>query len=63
MFGYIEIVNKYRQRLGDITQEEARAEGFSSLEEFREFWENELGPWDPDLLVWVYEFKLHSGPE
>jgi hypothetical protein len=46
------------QRLGDITPEEARAEGGYSVEEFREAWRQIYGGWDPDEEVVVYEFKL-----
>jgi hypothetical protein len=47
-----------RQRLGDVTPGEARAEGGYSVEEFREAWRQIYGGWDPDEEVVVYEFKL-----
>jgi len=52
------VTRVYRQRLGDITPEEARAEGGYSVEEFREAWRRIYGGWDPDEEVVVYEFKL-----
>lgn len=56
--GYIRIVRKFRQRLGDISQEDVRKEGFRSVEEFREVWVAIHGCWDPAQIVWVYEFIL-----
>jgi len=56
------ITRRYRQRLGDITLEEAFKEGGYSLEEFREVWERINGSWNPDELVWVYEFRLIPEP-
>ena len=54
----IKIIRKWRQRLGDMTEEDAKAEGFKNLEEFRRAWEEIHGHWNPDEEVWVYEFKL-----
>jgi len=56
--GYIRIIRKFRQRLGDITAEDVRKEGFSSLEEFKQAWMEIHGSWDPDLVVTVYEFRI-----
>ena len=57
--GYISIVKKYRQKLGDMSEEDIRKEGCSSREEFIREWEESYGPgsYQPDLEVWVYEFK------
>ena len=57
---YILIVKKYRQKLGDMSEEDIRKEGCSSREEFIREWEESYGPgsYRPDLEVWVYEFKL-----
>ena len=41
-----------------MTEEDAKAEGFNSLEEFKKVWIEIHGYWDPDEEVWVYEFKL-----
>jgi len=61
--GYILIVKKYRQKLGDMSEEDIRKEGCSSREEFIREWEESYGPgsYQPDLEVWVYEFKLIRG--
>ena len=57
---WILITRKYQQRLGEISLEEARKEGFSSPEEFRQAWIKIFGSWNPDLQVWAYEFRLIS---
>jgi len=57
--GYILITRKFRQKLGEISLEDVRKEGYESLEEFRRAWEEVHGPesWQPNLTVTVYEFK------
>ena len=54
------IVKKYRQKLGDMSEEDIRKEGCLSRGEFIQEWEEsyESGSYRPDLEVWVYEFKL-----
>lgn len=54
---YIRVTDHYTERLGDISEEQARREGRYSLEEFREAWERINGDWDPDLEVHVVEFE------
>jgi len=53
---HIRITRRYRQRLGDMTQQDAQKEGYPTLEEFKKVWEEINGKWDPDEIVWVYEF-------
>ncbi len=52
------IIRKFKQRLGDISLEDVRKEGFDSLEEFQACWARIHGSWRPDIIVTVYEFKL-----
>ena len=54
---WILITRKFRQKLGEISGEDVKKEGFSTLSEFREEWQKINGSWDPNLLVIVYEFK------
>jgi hypothetical protein len=54
------ITRRFRQKLGEISPEDVKKEGYSSLEEFRREWEKIHGKWDPNQIVWVYEFKLVS---
>ncbi|MEM1540785.1 MAG: ASCH domain-containing protein [Candidatus Bathyarchaeia archaeon] len=55
---YIIVTRKFRQKLGDITLEDVKKEGYNSLEEFKAEWIKLHGEWNPDQVVWVYEFKL-----
>ena len=61
--GHIIVTRKFRQRLGDISLEDVRKEGYSTLEEFKQAWEEIYGPesWNPDQIVTAYEFKLKEG--
>ena len=52
------ITRVYRQRLGDITPEEAMKEGGYTVEEFKQIWILINGYWEPDEVVVVYEFRL-----
>jgi hypothetical protein len=48
-----------RQRLGDLTDEHARAEGYPNLESYRDIILR-MHPgmtWNPDSLVWVHTFE------
>lgn len=47
-----------RQRLGEVTEEDARREGCSSLEEFKEVWTRIYGSWDPCEEVYVVSFEV-----
>lgn len=60
--GKIDIIRKYQQRLGDMTEEDARKEGGYTLEEFRQIWQQIYGKWDPEQLPWVYDFVLVEAP-
>jgi hypothetical protein len=55
---HIQIKKRFEQRLGDITEEQARKEGFSSVEEFKKQWQILQHNWNPEQIVWVYEFEL-----
>ena len=55
---HIRITKRHRQRLGDVTPEEALKEGGYTFEEYKEVWRRINGSWDPSIVVWVYEFRL-----
>lgn len=59
---YIKITRVSHQKLGDITEDEAEKEGFSSIEEFRKAWIRINGSWVPDMEVVVYDFELTDAP-
>ena len=54
---HIKITRKFRQRLGDITLEDVRKEGYETHDDFKRAWIEIEGKWDPDQLVWAYEFE------
>ncbi len=56
--GYVKITRKYRQPLCCISEKEAKKEGFSSIDEFRQAWLKINGSYNPDQVVTVYEFEL-----
>ncbi len=54
-----EVTSLTHDRLGDMKDEDARAEGFESLESYRSLIlrMHKGMDWDPDHLVWVHRFK------
>ena len=54
---HITILRASQQRLGDITLADVKAEGFNTLEEFKETWAKINGNWNPDQIVTAYEFR------
>lgn len=55
---HIQILQAQQQRLGDITLQDVKAEGFNTLKEFKETWIKINGNWNPDEVVTAYEFQL-----
>ncbi|MEW9053506.1 MAG: ASCH domain-containing protein [Neobacillus sp.] len=49
----------YSQSLGELTNDDARREGFSTVEEYKEaILSYHPGmPWLPQMRVWVHEFR------
>jgi len=63
-----EVTDLRRERLGDMDEASARAEGFESLAAYRELIVrmHRGMEWDPEHLVWVHEFcrcELPSEPD
>lgn len=55
----IKINSRYEQKLGEVTEEQAIAEGFDNLEDFKKEWVAiTKKPWDPEEVVTVYEFEM-----
>ncbi|HET7658685.1 MAG TPA: ASCH domain-containing protein [Bacillales bacterium] len=60
-----EFTNIYQQKLGDMTEEDVRAEGYSSLEDYKKHLKNlhsftrvlPFLPWFKSMKVWVHEFR------
>jgi len=55
---YIRITRHYRQRLGDVSSEEAEKEGYRTIDEFKAVWIKLHGTWNPELIADAYEFKI-----
>jgi hypothetical protein len=56
--GDVEVTRVSMQRLGSMTEEDARREGFDSLEEFRAGWREIYHGYDPNMVVYVIDFAL-----
>jgi hypothetical protein len=52
------IPGKTVKKLGEVTTEEARMAGLSSLEDFRKAWISCYGYWDPNEPVVVFQLRL-----
>jgi hypothetical protein len=57
---HIQITQAKQQKIGDITLEDVRKEGFNTLEEFKQTWLKINGTYDPEQLVTAYEFRLST---
>lgn len=55
---YVIIKNRRRQAIGEITETDTEKEGFANVDEFKQFWLDRYGKWDPSQEVWVYDFVL-----
>ena len=56
---HIKINKRYEQKLGDMAEEDAKAEGFENLDEFKKEWEKiTKQPWNPEQTVTAYKFQL-----
>lgn len=56
----LRVLDVYAERLEDITDESAQAEGFANFGEFLDYWEDKYGPLTDrrmSSLVWVIRFK------
>ncbi|PCJ34898.1 MAG: hypothetical protein COA75_12020 [Cellvibrionales bacterium] len=58
----IEVVSLERQRLGDMSDADARAEGYPALEVYKQviLSMHEGMTWNEDDLVWVHQFTKHN---
>jgi len=52
-----------KSKLGAMTSDDAIAEGFSSLDKFKECWKKVNGTFDPDEEVTVIRFRVCSETE
>jgi hypothetical protein len=57
--GTIKITRAFKQRLGDISEQDVQKEGFKDRAEFIQTWiKINKGAWNPDVIVTAYEFTL-----
>jgi len=54
----LRILKVWKERLGDISEADARKEGCGSIEGFKQEWIRINKVWDPNLEVTVYEFEV-----
>jgi hypothetical protein len=57
-FASIRVIAVRKERLGDISLEDVRREGYESLEAFKEEWIRINRVWDHELEVYVVSFEL-----
>ncbi|UCH32128.1 MAG: ParB/RepB/Spo0J family partition protein [Candidatus Bathyarchaeota archaeon] len=56
-FAELRVISMERKRLKYFTEEDAKAEGGHTLEEFKERWKTNHGDWDNNQLVYILRFK------
>ena len=62
--GHVQIKRRFEQRLADMTEEEAKAEGYENLEAFRKEWPQiTKHPLDLKETVTAYEFHKTEKPK
>lgn len=61
-FAHIKILSRYQEPLGNISEADARAEGYNSIQEYVEVFKRIYGMWDPDIDVWVVNFERQVTP-
>lgn len=61
--GFVVVDDVALVRLGGITDDGARAEGFPDVAEFRAAWEKINGAWMPRAHVWRIRFHVETAAE
>lgn len=53
------VENVYPQKLGEVTEENARQEGYNNLDDYKKGITSihHAAVWDPDMEVWAHELK------
>jgi hypothetical protein len=54
----VRITRRFKQRLGDISPEDVRKEGYDSFEDFQAAWIKLHASWKSNDVITVYEFEL-----
>ncbi len=62
-FAYIRITAARQEFLGQITDEDARKEGYPHVPAYKKAFKQIYGHWNPHELVWVIDFELVTEAE
>lgn len=57
-FAKIKVNKLYKQKLNEMTDEDARKEGYPNMVEFYKIWKEINGDWEGELIVDVVEFEV-----
>lgn len=57
-FAHLRIKAVREEPLGCISEDDARREGYPSVEAYKEVFKRIYKKWDPDLPVWVVDFEV-----
>jgi len=62
-FAKIKVIRLYKQKLEDMTDEDARKEGYKNMHHFVGVWIKINKDWNDKQIVYVIEFKLLGDAE
>lgn len=57
-FAELRILKVWKQRLGEMTSQNAKAEGYRTVAEYKKIWEEINGSWNDGQEVWAVRFKI-----